>query len=110
MSPFWDRTLFHMPCALGPSVERGDAVQAAMRGAVILPFNPAPKAGVDRREVACVGVGERWQQLHPYGPEPAFLLALGFRVVRARMNQGDAQLGANELQVLRSVGGSVVDK
>ena len=42
------------------------------------------------------------------GPEPAFLLPFALWLVGPRVDEGDAELGADESEVVRAVGGAVV--
>jgi hypothetical protein len=47
-------------------------------------------------------------KLHPYGPKPALDFRLCLGMMRARVDQGHAQLGADQRQLLAAVRGTVV--
>ena len=92
-----------------PAVERGLAVEAPVRAVVVLALDPGPQPAIERVEASSVGVGERRQQLHAYRPKPALLLSLALGLVRPGVDQRDAELGADQREVVRAIGGAVVD-
>ena len=76
---------------------------------VIFGLDPTPEPGVERFEAFEIVLGEHGQKLHPHGAKPTFLFSFALRLVGASVDERDAELGADEREVLRAVGGAVVD-
>ena len=93
----------------GPARERRFALESAMRRLVVLVLEPGPEAAIQRVETARVPVDERGQELSPTRAKEPFNLPLRLRLVGAGVDQGHAQLRADEREMPRTIGRSVVD-
>ncbi len=75
---------------------------------VILTFDPSPQPAIERLQACCVLGAEQREKLHADRPEESLYLSPPLRHVRPAVNQGYAELGAHQFQVVRAVHGAVV--
>ncbi len=99
----------HVARAHGPGVERGRAVQTAVRRRVVLALDPGPEAAVERVERAEVGGAERRQEAHAHRTEEALLFPFAGGLIGARVDERDAQPRAHQREMMGAEGGAVVD-
>ena len=93
----------------GPLLERCAPFEAAMGGVVILALDPRPEAAVQRLEaVGELGI-EVGEPAGAKGSEPALDLSLSRGMMRSCVDEGDAELGADQGELAGAVVGAVVD-
>jgi len=92
-----------------PALERGGVLEPTVRCVVILALEPAAEAAVQRREARRVFGRKAPDQLRADGAEEAFDFTLPLRTSRLGVDQRDAELGADEREVVGAVVRSVVD-
>ena len=80
-----------------------------MGALVVLALDPGPQPAIEGVEALERRLGERREELHAHRAEPALLLALALWLIGPGVDEGDAELGADEREVVRAEGGAVVD-
>ena len=76
---------------------------------MIFGLDPTPEPGVERIKVFEIVMGEQGKKLHAHGAKPTFLFSFALRLIGASVDEGDAELGADEREVPRAVGRPVID-
>ena len=79
-----------------PPVERRLAVEAAVRGLVVLAFDPRPQAAVEGPDAVERVEAEVGEPAFAEGSEPSLDLSLGRRLEGLGVDQRDAEPGADE--------------
>ena len=93
----------------GPALAGRRVLQAPVRRVEILVFDPGREPLIQRVQGAGVVVQERGEELEADRPKPALQLALSLGRKRSSVNEGHAELGADEREVPRPIGRAVVD-
>ena len=81
-----------------------------MGGVVVLAFDIGPQAPIEGLEVGGVGGLQGSQELTAYGAEPALDFTLASGLIRAGVDQSDAELGAHQGQLLGPKICSIIDE
>ena len=92
-----------------PLLERRAPLDAAMGGVVILALDPGPEAAVQGLEAV---QSLRIEVVEPAGaqrPEEALDLTLPSRLIGPGMDEGHAELCADQDELTGAVGGAIVD-
>lgn len=93
----------------GPLLARRGVLQPAVWRVEVLVLDPGPEALIERVERARIGLEQRGQELSADGAKPALQLALPLWRKRPGVDEGHAELGADEREMACAVGAAVVD-
>ena len=99
----------HVGAGGGPAVEGRVAVEAAVRGLVVVALDPRPQAAVEGLDAADGVEVEVVEPALAQGSEPSLDLRLRGRLEGPGVDQRDAELGADEGEMAGAVAGAVVD-
>ena len=92
-----------------PLLQGCRGAETAMGTLMVFAFQVGPQAAVEGLDAGGVGGREGAEQLPADGAEEPFDLALARRLMGPGVDEGDAELGADQRQVLGSIVGAVVD-
>ena len=99
----------HTFAGAGPLVGGALVAEAAVRSVVVFALDPGGERAVERVERGeLLGLQQR-QELHAHGAEPALHLPLALRGVGLGVDERDAELGADDRELLGAEGGAIVD-